>query len=279
MRIDTKPVFLSQSSDPSPVAAEESSMAQSLKVLLAPKPADSFSHPSKPLVATPPPLAMPGPAVGSPSAPTFRVTPGAVEARAANFNSVLSSGYAPTNPNYADANYQLSQEVKALAASARGANWNGESEAGRATKAKIDALLKSWDPHKATFDGYVPGKYPPPEDERSRRARAGLDDAGNLLPGFTQIKVAPVQRRTRMQVFLDSGPLATKQDFIRFMAQPLNSGERQMNATPHVDNPFSINYLRSSNWGVVRTILDKEPLASQQAWSRRDLEMARRGEE
>lgn len=271
MRIDPKTPFINLSSDVSPA---ENSQPSAL-VPTSPKPCDSFTPSAMPPIATPPPPAQPP----STSA-TFRATPGvSVESRAAHFNSVMASGYAPTNPNYADANYQLSQEVKALAASARGANWNGETAAGKAARAKIDALLRSWDPHKATFDGYVPGKYAPPEDERARRARAGLDDAGNLLAGFTQVKVAPVQRRSRMQVFLDSAPLSTKEDFIRFMAQPLNSGERRMNATPHVDSPFSINYLRSSNWGVVGTVLDREPLAQQQEWSRRDLERARRGEE
>ncbi len=277
MRIDSKLPFVNLSSE---VAAppEESSMAQSLKALTRTGVADSFSSAAKAPVASPPPPPAPTPT----SAPTFRATPGvSVEraARAANVDSVLSAGYAPTNPSYADANYQLSQEVKALAASARGANWNGDSVAGRAAQAKIDALLKSWDPHKATFDGYVPGKHPPPEDERARRARAGLDDAGNLLPGFSQVKVAQVQRKTRMQVFLDHAPLSTKRDFVRFMNQPLNSGERRMDQAHGGDAPFSINYLRSANWGVVGGIVDKEPLTQQQEWSRRDLERARRGEE
>lgn len=78
--------------------------------------------------------------------------------------------------SYQDALFQLGQITRAM--NALGQDYSG--------------VLKSWDSQKGTFDGYVPGLFKL-QSEQDRRASAGLDDAGNLLPGFSKVGYAPDQ--------------------------------------------------------------------------------------
>lgn len=78
--------------------------------------------------------------------------------------------------SYEDANFQLGQIIRTM--NALGQDYHG--------------VLNSWDSQKGTFDGYVPGQFRL-QGEQERRRAAGLDDAGNLLPGVSKVQHSPDQ--------------------------------------------------------------------------------------
>lgn len=181
--------------------------------------------------------------------------------------SVMMEGYetaiANTSTTYADAQYRLSQDVKEIRGSARGANWNGESPEGKATEAKAQALLKTWDRVAGTYAGYDPkisaAKFVL-EDKAaglihdgviSLRREAGIDEDGYLLPGFDRVKVRPTgyegltQDEARKKCFLDYFPLGTEAQYRRMIHDPnYDQGPNYLG--------FEINALASPNWGLGR---------------------------
>lgn len=180
---------------------------------------------------------------------------------------VLMEGYeeaiANTSTTYVDAQYRLGQEVKEIRASARGSNWKSESPEGRATEAKAQALIKTWDPVAGTYAGYDPAisaaKFAI-EDRAagltldgviSLRRERGLDEDGYLLEGFDHLKVRPTgyegltQRQAREKAFLDYFPLGTEEQLNEMLLDP------RYNRGPHYQG-FEINAIGSPGWGTGR---------------------------
>lgn len=197
------------------------------------------------------------------------VGPAGVDAakKAAPINSVLMEGYeanvANTSTTYGLAQFSLSQEVKKIYASARGANWDGSSDAGRAAEQKAQALLATWDPRAGTYQGFDPVKAQREFEaldrqagltlngEIARRRAAGLDEQGRLLPGFDQVKVKPTgyegmsQEQARKKAFLDAFPLGTEAQYRAFIHDPSHNRGAQYQG-------FELNALGSPNWGTGR---------------------------
>lgn len=168
---------------------------------------------------------------------------------------------AKLSSTYDAALYELSAKVKDIGQEYRGANINGETERGKEGVQRIHDLLATFDPVAGTFKGFDPEAAARRfqqqaeqsgltlEGERARRARAGLDDQGNLLPGFAEVKVAPnpfanmTQDEARRKVFLDHHPFATEAQYQAAIHDPSrNQGPRYRGA--------EINAIASPNWGL-----------------------------
>lgn len=206
--------------------------------------------------------------------------------------SVIMEGYeeavARTSTTFATASQGLSIKVREIAQSARGANKNGPSPEGARAKAAMNQVVSTWDPVAGTYQGFDPLRTQETvnafnrvnlltsEAVRSYRAQVGLDDDGNLRPGFDHLKIAPPRRKTREEAFFDHFPLATMDDFVARLNHPNAAELRWDKMGRGDDNPFSVNYIASKYWGVTPAYTDDIPLERQIAGSLSELLKYRR---